>query len=167
MIARSCHTRNIHTSADHYDNMVRYGIVLIWIANLQLIRAASRIMMLLVSAQHVRQNSMRRVFFVFLRIAYCRLLCRVQLFTFTNELFQRWHNVNIKGEIYSKCINKHTFPLAWCGYQSIVPSHFIPSNFNNQLFIVGMMSRTYCYRLGWTRHVLGCLHASPFGSQQC
>ena len=64
-------------------------------------------------------------------------------------------------------INKHTFPLAWCGYQSIVPSHFIPSNFNNQLFIVGMMSRTYCYRLGWTRHVLGCLHASPFGSQQC
>ena len=33
MITRSCHTRNIHTSADHYDDMVRYGIVLIWIAN--------------------------------------------------------------------------------------------------------------------------------------
>ena len=102
MITRSCHTRNIHTSADHYDDMVRYGIVLIWIANLQLIRAASRIMMLLVSAQHVRQNSMRRLFFVFQKITYCRLLCHVQLFTFTNELFQRWHHVSIKGEIYSK-----------------------------------------------------------------
>ena len=39
--------------------------------------------------------------------------------------------------------------------------------FQQSTFNVGMMPRTNYYRLGWTRHVLGCLHASPFSSQHC
>ena len=69
-----------------------------------------------------------------------RILCR---FSWCLSLGRsNFYNSHFAGEkhvcffLIGLSINKNTFPKAWCGYQSIVPSHFIPSYFNNQLLML-------------------------------
>ena len=100
---------------------------------------------------------------VCVQMTFCRIVCYVH-FHFRGKLFYHWHQVNTKGE--SSLRIKDTFLLAWCGYQSIVRSHFVPSNLNKKFIFRwhDVNDTTNYYRFGWKKHVLLSSCCSDWGS---